>query len=173
MTNLREIIEKEARRIAEDSLYSAKGQFEAASTWGKYHLMLGIPTTVLAGIAGASALAQFDNHNIIAGILAIIVAALTALVTFLNPNEKANSHLNAGNSFLTLRNSARMFYEIGISQESSDEKLIEQLKTLANRRVELNQSSPQVSRGAFERARRGIEEGEAKYEVDSQNQNET
>ena len=90
---------EEAKRIENDASYSAKGHYEAAGYWTRFHLMIGIPTVVLSAIAGASALAQFDNHSIIAGFLAIIVAALTAVATFLNPNEKANSHQNVGNKY--------------------------------------------------------------------------
>jgi hypothetical protein len=160
---------KEAKRIEEDSLYSAKGHFVTADFWTNFHLWIGVPTVILAAIAGASALSQFDNHNIIAGILAIIVAALTAVTTFLNPNEKANSHRNAGNKYNSLRNKARIFHEVDCCGEDLDQELTIQLKELAKQRDELNQSSPQISRWAFKKARKGIEDGEADYNVDEQN----
>jgi hypothetical protein len=158
---------KEARRIEEDSLYSAKGHFVAAIFWTNFHLWIGVPTAILAAIAGASALSQFDNHNIVAGILAIIVTALTAITTFLNPNEKANSHLNAGNKYNSLRNKARIFCEIdSCGENNSIQELTKQLKELAKQRNELNQNSPQIPRWAFKRAKKGIEGGEANYKVD-------
>ena len=167
MVSIREKIKKEAKRVEEDSLYSAKGQFVAASHWTRVHLWLGIPSAVLAAVAGVSALPQFDYNNIIAGVLAIIVATLTAITTFLNPNEKANSHLNAGNKYNSLGNEARIFFDIDCYQENSDAELTKQLKVLAKLRDELNQSSPQIPRWAYEKARKGIEEGEAEYKVDS------
>jgi hypothetical protein len=100
---------EEAKRIENDALYSAKGHYEAAKYWTRFHLTIGISTAILSAIAGASALAQFDNHNIIAGFLAIIVAALTAVATFLNPNEKANAHQNVGNKYNALRNKVRNY----------------------------------------------------------------
>lgn len=158
---------KEARRIEEDSLYSAKGHFVAANFWSNFHLWIGVPTTILAAIAGVSALSQFDNHNIIAGFLAIIVAALTAVTTFLNPNERANSHLNAGNKYNSLRNEARIFCEIdSCGENNSIQEITKQLKELAKQRDELNQNSPQIPRWAFKRARKGIGEGEAAYKID-------
>ena len=75
----KEKIVKEAKRIEEDSLYSSKGHFYAAQFWTNLHLWIGIPTSIMAAIAGASALSQFDNHQIVAGILAILVAALSAV----------------------------------------------------------------------------------------------
>lgn len=156
---------KEAQRIEEDSLYSSKGHFCAAHFWTKFHLWLGVPTAVFAAIAGASALARFDASNIVAGVLAILVAALAAVSTFLNPNEKANVHLNAGNDYNSLRNKARIFHEIEI-ETSNLPALSKKLKELNNERDDLNRNSPQIPNRAFQKARKGIEEGEAHYAAD-------
>jgi len=162
---IKENLIKEARRVEEDSLYSAKGHFVAANFWTNFHLWIGVPTAILAAIAGASALSHFDDHNVLAGILAIIVTALTAVTTFLNPNEKAASHRNAGNKYNSLRNRARIFGEIDSCGEDSDQEITKQLKELAKQRDELNQDSPQIPRWAYKKARKGIEEGEADYRI--------
>ena len=112
VSNTKEEIIKEAKRIEESTLYSAKGHFAAARFWTNFHLWIGLPTAVLAGIAAASALAQFDHSNIVAGILSIIVAGLSAVMTFLNPNEKANVHLSSGNNYDALQNKTRIFWTI-------------------------------------------------------------
>ena len=161
----KEKIVKEAKRIEEDSLYSSKGHFYAAQFWTNLHLWIGIPTSIMAAIAGASALSQFDNHQIVAGILAILVAALSAVSTFINPNEKATIHHNAGNHYNSLKNRARIFSEIDVNVES-DEGLLAKLRTLSAERDELNEKSPQIPKWAFRRARQGIEDGEAQYKVD-------
>ncbi len=148
---------EEAKRIENDASYSAKGHYEAAGYWTRFHLMIGIPTVVLSAIAGASALAQFDNHSIIAGFLAIIVAALTAVATFLNPNEKANSHQNVGNKYNALRNKVRVFCNVDSSVENSEQELIRQLKELAKQRDELNQDSLPISSWAYKKAQKVIE----------------
>ena len=87
MTNREKII-NEAKRIEEDSLYSSKGHFYAGQCWTKVNLWLGSISAVLSAIAGASALSQFDYHNIVAGSLSIIVAGLTAIIAFINPKAK-------------------------------------------------------------------------------------
>ena len=101
--------------------------------------------------------------------MAIIVTALTAVTTFLNPNEKANSYRNAGNKYNSLRNKARIFCEINSYGENSDQEITKQLKELAKQRDELSQNSPQIPRWAYKKARKGIEEGEADYKVDEKN----
>lgn len=164
---IEERITEEAKRIGEDSLYSAKGHFYAGQHWVNIHLWIGVPATILAAIAGASALSQFDYHNVVTGVLSIMVAALTAVATFLNPNEKASMHQVAGNSYNSLRNRARIFREIEMGNIADDKLLVKELKDLNSERDKLNKESPQIPKWAYKKARRSIEEGEASYRVDN------
>ena len=102
-------IRLEASRIEEDAIFSARGHFEAARVWSAAHLGIGGPAAIFAALAGVSALA--DNLPIAAA-LAILVTVLTALVTFLNPSQRANRHHVAGTYFNALRNQARILREI-------------------------------------------------------------
>lgn len=156
----------EAKRIEEDSLYSAKGHFYAGQCWMNANFWLGGVAAVLSSIAGVSALSQFDYHNIIAGGFSIIVAGITAIITFINPNERATTHQKAGNKYNALRNDTRIFYDIEISG-MDDQKSIGALKELNNRKNKLNIESYQIPKWAFKKARKGIEEGEAEYKVDN------
>ena len=167
MSNIRDKIIKEAKRIEEDSLYSAKKHFITASFWKNFHYSIGIPSVILASISGVSALSQFDNHGIIAGILALTVAVLTSIYSFLNPEEISKSNLDAGNRYLTLRNQSRIFHDITCSTKISDEDLTNQLIELTGKRDELNQNSPQNVPWAYKLAKREIEKGEATYVVDT------
>ena len=103
MTNNEKII-SEAKRIEEDSLYSAKGHFCIGLRWTRLYLWLGGISVVLSAMAGVSAFSQFDYHNIIAGGISIIVAGLTAVITFINPNERAFIHKKSGNMYNSLKN---------------------------------------------------------------------
>ncbi|MDI1337498.1 MAG: SLATT domain-containing protein [Lacunisphaera sp.] len=163
MANPLEQIKAEASRIEEDSLYSAKGHWEAAKPWEHRHLWLGIPTTVCAAVAGVSA---FSNHPILSGAFSVIVAVGTALVTFVNPSERHRRHSDAGNSYKALSNQSRIFRTIDCDIETDLSALTAKLKDLAQHRDDLNQGSPLIPRKAFEAARRGIEAGEASHEVD-------
>ena len=156
---------REAKRIEEDSLYSAKGHYCAAQLWTSLHIWIGVPTAIMAAIAGASALSKFEDSRIWAGVLAILVAALTSVTTFVNPNAKAANHHNAGNRYNSLNNRARIFSEIETDVET-DDILLNKVKALTEERDDLNQKSPQIPKWAFRKARKGIEEGEGKYLVD-------
>lgn len=80
----REAILAEARRLAVDALYSEKGHFESASAWRGRTYGLGIPAALIGATAGATFLAKMDPA--IGGSLALVGAAITALMTFLNPS---------------------------------------------------------------------------------------
>lgn len=147
---LKDKMAREAERIENDTFYSAKGHFEAAQEWKKLHMVLGIPSTILSALAGTSALVQFDNHSILAGILAIVVAVISALITFLNPGEKANSHQNAGTNYTVIRNDSRKFKDLDIYREElPDQELLAILEDLKKQRNDLNQNSLPIPRSAY------------------------
>lgn len=165
ISKAKEAIIKEAKRIEENCLHTAKGHFVSAQFWTNFHLWIGIPTVILAAVAGTAALAKFDKGNILAGILAIVVVVLTALTTFLNPKERSNIHLVSGNNYDSLLSRVRIFWTIDCWREDSDEILTVKLKELSGERERLNRESPQVSKRAYKKAKKGIEEGEATYRV--------
>jgi hypothetical protein len=82
-------------------------------------------------------------------------------------NERSSVHQEAGNKYNALRNDTRIFYDIEIN-EMDDKKAIDDLKKLNDRRNKLNIGSHLIPKWAFEKARKGIEEGEASYIVDKE-----
>ena len=156
--SLRARILEEAQRVEHDVVYSAKGHYEAATGWNRFHLMVGIPTVVCSAVAGASALAQFPNHTLFAGGLALLVAALTAVSTFLNANRQAAAHQQVGTHYNALRNAIRLFCNVEVPDASDEQALIQQVKTFAKQRDELNVSSPPIPRWAYRQAKREMEQ---------------
>jgi hypothetical protein len=157
---------KEAKRIEESTLYSAKGHFAAAHFWSKFHLWVGLPATILAAVAAAAAFSQFDQHHEVGGWISIIVAVLSAVTTFLNPNEKSASHLRAANSYDALHNRARIVWTIDCGGSDSDQVVSNRLRDLSELKNELNRKSPQIPRFAYNLGKKGILAGEADYLVD-------
>ena len=141
VSKTREQVIKEAKRIEESLLYSSKGHFAAASFWSNFHLFIGVPMVVMSTIAGASALSKLDPSFVVAGVLSIFVAALSGVVTFLNPNEKVSAHRNAGNCFDALLNKVRIFRAIECWGDETDEVLAERLKHHSGQKDHLNSLS--------------------------------
>ncbi len=160
---------KEAQRIGESLLHSSKNHFEAALIFRSLHLWVGIPMVVLAAVAGAAALSKFDPERLIAGSLSIVVAVLSGVATFLNPNERVSAHMDAGNSYDALLNRVRIFWSIECWQSDSDAVLTDRLRHLSEQKDELNRRCPQIPKLARLRAKRGIERGEAEFAVDKEN----
>jgi hypothetical protein len=157
---------REASRIDEDCEYSSKGHYYAAQRWAALHWWVGIPLAIASGLAGTSALAEFDHHNVVAGVLALLVAVGTAVVTFMNPNQRAGLHRAAGDEYNALRNNVRIFSEIEAEAMPANEALT-RLHQLTDGRNGLNANSPQIPKWAFEKARQGIEGGESTYRADA------
>src|SRR5574340_1096856 len=88
----KEEIIREAKRLYENCLYTSKSHFIEARFWQNMHIWVGIPTVILAAVAGTLA---FANVRLLAGILSIAIVMLTSITTFLNPKEQANLHLTA------------------------------------------------------------------------------
>lgn len=166
MNHLKEQIIKEAERIEEDSLYSSKGHFNAGEIWEKVHFWIGVPSVLFSAIAGASALNEFNYHIEIAGILSIIVASLTSITTFVNPNKRSITHKTAGNKYNSLKNRARIFYSIEVTASENVAGLTTKLQMLDDERSQLNEESPIIHFWAFNKAKKGILEGESQYQTD-------
>jgi hypothetical protein len=95
-TDLQAAILKEADRIEEDTLYSAKSQWEMARELGWLHLALGIPATIAASVAGITIV---SDDKLAGALFSGAAAVLTALLTFLDPKSKAGAHRDVGNVF--------------------------------------------------------------------------
>lgn len=153
----------EAARIEEDTEHSAKRHFNACDTWSTLHYGLGLPAT-FAAVAASAAIVK--EAPVLAQILGMAAAVLSALMTFLKPNDRATQHKNVGNQYLALRNDARIYSQIELLENTDDAKKSEKLKRLALRRNELNAAALPTPRRAFERTRQGIAQGETAYKVD-------
>jgi fatty acid desaturase len=156
------VLEKECQRTEEDCLHSMKGHFNAGSRWNTVHLWLGIPSAVLAGWAGVEA---FQDNASFTAILALLSAALTATITFLNPQKVSENHNSAGREYNRLRNQARRAREIE-SLTVTPEIFKQNVDELADKKDALNSMSPNIPRWAYEKAKKDIDEGRAEYKVD-------
>lgn len=153
----------EARRVEEDTEHSFKGHYNAAARWAHYHLWIGLPSALLAAIAGAAAL---KNQPELAGALALLSTALTTLLTFLKPSERSETHKAVAGQYQALRNKARIFREIGLLDSTSPSDAQARLYELVNTRDELNQTSPAIARCDYELAKQDIDSGRTHYRAD-------
>lgn len=150
MSDLITKLGNEASRIEEDTEHSFKGHYNAAARWARYHLWIGLPAALVAAIAGAAA---FKGQPEWAGALALASTALTTVLTFLKPSERAEIHKAVAGQYQSLRNQARIFREIELQDVRSPEETKVRLLMLAEARDELNQRAPAIARCDYELAK--------------------
>ncbi|MBS0607685.1 MAG: SLATT domain-containing protein [Verrucomicrobia bacterium] len=163
MLDLEENIRKELLRIEEDSEHSAKSHFNAAVRWDRYHFRIGLISTIITATGGTLSL---GNCPIIGGVLAIISSSLAAILTFLNPAQRAKTHKTSGDQYLSLQNEARIFREIKMKGDFGSDVLQKGIFQLAAQRNQLNQTSPNIPRKDYELAKADISKQKSKYAVD-------
>jgi hypothetical protein len=83
---------------------AAWGHILAGDFYSKVNFASGLPAAILAGLAGVSALADF---KLLAGTVAIGVAILTGVTTFLHPAETAQQHARVAETLLKLADECR------------------------------------------------------------------
>lgn len=157
---------KEALRIEEAASISGKSHYNDSSYWGFCNLALGLPTTILSGVVAVKSFAQMDSTNNIAGVIAIIIAVLSGLMTFLDPTKRAATHQKAGSEYSTLENRVRLFRTVDCWGKDSDAVLTTKIKEFSEKKNKLNADNPQPSPLGYIMAKRGIKKGEAAYKVD-------
>ncbi|GGX77261.1 hypothetical protein GCM10010298_48140 [Streptomyces microflavus] len=148
-------------------MYSAQMQFEAAKHWRGLHLMLGIPASLLAAVAGTTALVE-SAGRIAAGILALVCAGLSAIMTTVNAPQRMSHATTCANAYLEVQTAARQTRTVDLSVLALDEAR-SVLAELTSRLGEQNRAADPPGRRAYRRAQSNIEDGGQTYAVDRGN----
>ena len=91
-------IQKELERIIEDTNYSQKGHFSAASIYNYIHFLLGIVASVLSFVA-VTILLSNPTKLTTATYLALLAGVITTVSTFIDPDKKHREHFLMGTDF--------------------------------------------------------------------------
>ncbi|MEW2403026.1 SLATT domain-containing protein [Streptomyces sp. NPDC046862] len=165
-TRRRRAIEAELRRIEESAMYSAQCQFEETKRWRAVHLLLGVPATLLAAIAGTTALVESTGRTA-AGILALISSGLGAVLTTVNAPQRVAQASASANAYLEIQTASRQHREIDLDRWTADEAR-EALAALTARRDDQNAKAEVPSRRAYRKAQANLRSGTQRYAVDGE-----
>ncbi|MFD9610884.1 SLATT domain-containing protein [Streptomyces sp. NPDC059083] len=157
-------VDAEFRRLEESAMWSAQCQFEEGKRWRATHWLLGLPATLLAAIAGTTALVESTGATA-AGILALLSAGLGAVLTTVNAPQRATQAITAANAYLAIQTAARQHREIDLPDWSPVEARAA-LAALTTRRDEQNATAEPPSRRAYRKARANMGAGGQTYSVD-------
>ncbi len=156
MDKVLDVVIRESKDIEKEALVAAYSHYLASRRWDKVNIFLGLPTTILAAIAGITAFDDPDGHWLVA-FPAILAAVLSAINTFLNPSARANSHMTAKTTFSEIRRQASLLSDVDVymaktSEEDSAQSLVAQLRELTAKMTEAEQKAPLVYSAAKEKA---------------------
>lgn len=163
-TSQRAALRDELSRIEESTKWSAQMQFEATKLWRGVNLALGIPASVLAALAGATALAT-STGRVAAGIVALSAAGLGAVLTTINAGDRMNRAASAANAYLEIQTAARQLSNIDLPNLELDEARAA-LSELTARRDEQNRVAEPPSSRLYKRAAATLKSGGQSYDVD-------
>jgi len=161
------ILGSELNTLVERSILLALAHKYTARQWSTFHLWLGIPSAVLAALSGVSVFSNLDGSKILAGILSILVASLTALNTFLDPSRRSSIHLAASNKYdqarYRARNSTLFINQLGgvpvvLVKDVSFQTLRQEFEAVSNELQKLNSESPIIPEWPLRKAKKSLKE---------------
>src|SRR5262245_36999868 len=133
MNGILDVISREATDIMKEAAITAQAHFLSGRRWDRAHLAIGIPSTIFAGVAGVTAFTDLPSY--VTGGVSMLVAALSALSTFLGPGDRAASHRSASTTFSELRREANLLRDVDAQLVKQDDE--DAAKQLAERLREL------------------------------------
>jgi hypothetical protein len=165
----------EALRIHESAVYSSQSQFEQAKIWRALNIWLGAPAAVAAALAASAILSGSDQTMLfgirghtLAGLLALLSAALSSILTTVNASRRTTQSQASGNAFLQLQTEVRQLILVDLKHLNFEEAR-ERLESITNSRNELTKTADPAGRYAYWKAKRNIEkQGGQTYEVDTE-----
>jgi hypothetical protein len=138
-----ELLRNELKRLRGDAAIRANAWSELARRRRRLHYAIGIPAVLLAGIAGATALS--DLSHILAGIFALVAAALTSLQTFLRPDAKAILAAEQAVGWREIGDDTRLLLDVDFATLGSEQRRARldalRSRTLALQREAVERSS--------------------------------
>jgi len=148
-----------------DLLYSEKSHFAAAEALQKTHTTVGIAAAAASAAAAATILADLP---VMAGVLALVGAVGTALLTFLKPDQRAEQHLAAGRQLGALRVELRQLLRLDIGHVD-DQQVRDHLGDITKRKAKIDSAAPGTSERHYLAAKKKIDRGDFDDDGPSQN----
>ncbi|GAB3973583.1 hypothetical protein [Plantactinospora veratri] len=106
-SRIRKDLQAEAMRIAEAAAAEARSAAAVARRWNTVYLVLGLPTAIVAAVAGAAGMASADGR-VPAAILAFVVAGASGAATFLGAESRALEARRRASSWRALEADSRL-----------------------------------------------------------------
>ena len=157
-------IRKEAQRILESSTYSSETQFDYAKRWRRVDRWIGSGAAALAAVAGIGGLSEVLSARW-ARFIAVLAAGTGAIAASIGAPQTKEKAAGSANAYRALQQDSRLFVAIDLSSLSADDSRV-RLQELVDRLQQLNQMAEIPSSWAWRRAKKTVERGSQRFEVD-------
>lgn len=169
MTDWRSEIARRADNIEESVVLSSVQHFILGKMLRRLHLIMGIAATTAA--TASTGLIFYQSALQWPGFISLGIAILTALMTFLNPKEAADSHHDKGVNYQELAYDANLLARVYSRSEKTESKLAARLEELKRRKFAIDRQKPATPGGMlYKAAKASIARGETSFRTDSTDQ---
>ena len=157
MDDLRTHIATELGQLRDDTHYTEKAHFAAATEWGSARTSIGVITT-LAGAASTATIIA-DQLPALAAVFAVVATIGGALQTFLRPGDRTDAALKAGRELGAVRVQMRQAHllELPATQDGDLNQLATLASKLAAMKADIDSRAPAVSNRHYNKAKKQIE----------------
>ncbi|HYV90807.1 MAG TPA: DUF4231 domain-containing protein [Chitinophagales bacterium] len=153
--------------------HKARDRHDTASRqYNRYHHVVGVPMVILSTLVGNSVFASLQENNnplrIITAILSIVAAFLAAIQTFYNYSARAEKHRNAGSKYKeVIRQLEQLLTQSStLLNQPVDEKNSPWLNEIRKRLDSLEEESPVVPLGIYNRVEKNYQKVEFKDQAE-------
>lgn len=160
----RQRLHDELSRLEEDLLYTEKVHFAAAEAFGRVHLILGLTATLASAAAATTLMAGAVPW--LSGALALVAALASGVLTFVKPDKHSSQHSQSGRALGGLRVQVRQARVVELPSRNAPKNSVEwmeALKKLADRKAEIEGTSPATSEWMLRTARGKIDRGDFEH----------
>lgn len=167
--SMRASIRKNALRLKEDCLNSSKNNFVYAAALNKWRYVLGVISTVAAGLIVLTVSANIGSASLIVPFCSVVALMCSAIITSWNPGKNSEMHQRMGNEYATLQKKTQQFLDIEITDESIAESELRAILNKLNEELKIlykAYSHVVIPEWVHKKVQRKIASGEASYEFE-------
>lgn len=157
-------IGEELSRLEEGARYSSQVQFEAAKSWQRWNLFLGVPASIFGLFTGGAAFTEAFAPWVV-GTGALIGAGLAGSMTVLGAERRGTRAKTCANTFHDIQDDARRMLLINLTDMEQEEARTA-LASLSERYSETRQTADAPARRFYKRAKNNLAEGGQLFAVD-------
>ena len=158
----------ELDKLRVDCLIGKKKHYNARDRYNRRHTQLGVAVVVITSIMGTSVFASLSEDallgaRIITGVLVVVAAVLAGLQTFFNFEKRSLNHKGTADRYLALMKKAQRLTAFCKDGTASAEDLKGELEAMSKEIEDIQRTELETSPGDYEKARKGVQEGEETY----------